>query len=489
MKGIAAFDMISLLASLSGIIALFLCGKEKVRRDIKLMIMGLLFLIILYDFSLFVEWSGLTDKLDPYEDLMGAMIPMMWAFLFYAFIQKTNNIDLVESIEKIKSINNELRIAKEKAEESDKLKSAFLANVSHEIRTPMNGILGFAELLKRQEMKGPKYKEYINLIEQSGTRMLNIINDQINISKIEAGQMEVTLENTNINDLLQHIYLFFKPEAEKRGLLFSYASGLSGEECRLTTDKTKLNQVLSNLINNALKYTEKGRVDFGCTRAGNRIEFFVSDTGIGIPHDLQDKIFERFRQVNLDTHSAHEGSGLGLTISKAYLEKLGGKIWLRSKPGEGSVFYFSLPCNNLPAETQQQAMNAENYTAFAEKITMLIAEDDDIGFFYLNELLSLNGIRILRARNGKEAVSMCKDYPEIKMVLMDIKMPVMNGWEAIEQIRKLRPALPVIIESAYAMNEDRERALKAGCDGYLSKPIRQDELDSVIRKYVGEKSG
>lgn len=486
MKGIAAVDMISLLASVSGIIFLFLCKTDKIRRDIRFMIIGLLFLVILYDFSLFVEWSGISDKLDPYEDLIGAMIPMMWVFLLYALIQKGNNIDLVNSLEQIKSINHELLTAKEKAEESDRLKSAFLANVSHEIRTPMNGILGFAALLKNPELKGSKQQEYINLIQQSGNRMLNIIKDLIDISKIEAGQIEVKIENTRVNDLLKSICLFFRPEAEKKGLILVHASEMKDEECCIMTDKTKLNQVLSNLVSNALKYTEKGRVELGCSRAGNFVEFFVRDTGIGISPEYLDLIFERFRQVNLNAPSAQGGSGLGLTISKAYVEMLGGKIRVLSKSGEGSVFYFDLPYNPPLKNNDQSETNAERITSHMKRTTILIAEDDDIGFIYLNELLSLNGLAVLRANDGREAVELVKEHPEIKLVLMDIKMPVMNGLEAIREIKAIRPELPLVVESAYAMNEDKERAIKAGCDGYLSKPIRQDELFTVIKKYFDD---
>jgi len=395
------------------------------------------------------------------------------------------NKELSESLEKIQSINLELRRAKEKAEESDQLKSAFLANMSHEIRTPMNGILGFAELLNKPDLKGEKQQEYIRLIQQSGKRMLNIINELIDISKIEAGQLDVKLENTDLEDLLRNLYLFYTPEAKKRGLSLLLSSSLEGEEKQIVTDKTKLVEILSNLISNAMKYTEKGRIDFGCSRAGNTVEFFVKDTGIGIPPDFHEKIFERFRQVNLNTSTSAEGSGLGLTISRAYVEKLGGKIGVYSKPGEGSVFTFSLPYHKPIPEKQVQKTEDDILSHDFGKITLLVADDDDIGFLYLHELLNLNNMTILRARNGKNAVELCRDHPEIKMVFMDIKMPVMNGLDAIRLIRQFRKDLPIIIQTAYARIEDREEALKAGCDEYLSKPIKQEELFTFLRKYIG----
>ncbi|MBN2275925.1 MAG: response regulator [Bacteroidales bacterium] len=638
MKSVAVFDLISFLVTLSGMIVLLWIRKKRINRDIKLLIIGLLFLIILYDFSLFVEWSGITDELDPYEDLIGAMIPMMWAFLFYAFIQKIGNIDLLESenrldmalkgtraglwdwniqsghviynerwaeiigyklkeigplnketwtnhvhpddlkksdellekhfdgqtpfyeceirmqhkngewiwvmdrgmvierdnegkpvrmtgtyiditkqkstekklneqieknqainkkyfdqnkelmasIEHIKSINQELITAKERAEESDRLKSAFLANMSHEIRTPMNGILGFASLLNSRKLDESKKQKYIALIRESGIRMLNIINDLIDISKIEAGQIEVQFARVNIKEILDEMYLFFKPEAEKRGLVFSYSSTLTDEDNMMITDITKLKQILSNLINNALKYTDKGKIDFGCSRAGNSVEFFVRDTGVGIPGDLREKVFERFRQVDLNVHRAKEGTGLGLTISKAYLEKMGGNIWMQSKPGEGSVFYFSIPYGNTLNDTQHKDSVSEDIIRYRQKATVLVAEDDEIGFIYLKELLSFYDISVLRANNGKEAVEMCKNNDEIQLVFMDIKMPEMDGLEAIQHIKQVRKSLPVIVQSAYAMNEDKERARKAGCEDYLTKPIKQNELNSVIKKYFDD---
>ncbi|MBN1413761.1 MAG: response regulator [Bacteroidales bacterium] len=634
MKGIAYLDLVSLLASFSGIVVILFSGKYKIRTDIKLLLMGLLLILLLYYLSLFIEWYGITNALDPYEDLIGAFIPMMWAFIFYAFIQKISNVDLLESekqldmalkgtraglwdwntqtgnimlnerwgemigynlteleplnintwdnlihpddlaiakellqqhfngelefyecevrlkhkngkwiwvmnrgmviewdkkgkparmtgthidiskqkqvekelkeliernqainekylsqnreltasIEQIKSINKELLQAKEKAEESDRLKSAFLANMSHEIRTPMNGILGFAQLLRNPQLEGDKQQVYINLIQQSGQRMLNIINDLIDISKIEAGQLEVKFDIVDVKDLLQNLYLFFKSEAGKKGLSFSFSNRLANEENQIITDKTKVYQILSNLINNAIKYTESGEINFGCVRAGNTIEFYIRDTGIGIPREYHEKVFERFRQVNTNFPVSQEGSGLGLTISKAYVEKLGGKIWVQSRPGEGSVFSFSVPVDTSVKEVRHQKAYSGSTAHDFGNIVILIVEDDEVSFIYLSELLRINNISTLHARNGKEAIELCKEHPEIKMVLMDIKMPVMNGIEAIQPIKKIRKELPVIVQTAYITGDDKEITLKAGADDYLTKPIREEELFSIIRK-------
>jgi len=256
----------------------------------------------------------------------------------------TNFVSIGEDISVKKQIENELILAKEKAEESDRLKSAFLANISHEIRTPMNGILGFAELLKEPTLDPEVQREYLDIIEKSGQRMLNIINDLIDISKIEAGQMTLRIKRTNVNKLLHDLHLFFLPEVNNKNLDFDFCCDLPEEECVIDTDPTKLNQILTNLIKNAIKFTEKGSIKFGCKKAGGKLDFYVTDTGLGIPPDQNELIFERFRQSTINNLSRQfEGAGLGLAISKAYVEMLGGSIGIISEVGTGSTFYFDLP--------------------------------------------------------------------------------------------------------------------------------------------------
>jgi hypothetical protein len=239
----------------------------------------------------------------------------------------------------------ELILAKEHAEESDKLKSAFLANISHEIRTPMNGILGFSELLKEPGLSGDQQQEYIRIIEICGARMLNIINDIIDISKIESGLMTVNKKDTNINEEIEFIYIFFKPQVEEKGMQFLFKNTLSNKEATIKTDSEKLNSILTNLVKNAIKYSNEGTIEFGYIKKDTIIEFYVKDTGIGIPKDRQLAIFERFIQADIADKMAQQGAGLGLSISKAYVEILGGKIWVESEEGIGSTFYFTLPYN------------------------------------------------------------------------------------------------------------------------------------------------
>jgi signal transduction histidine kinase len=237
----------------------------------------------------------------------------------------------------------QLQEAKRKAEESNLLKSAFLANMSHEIRTPMNGILGFAELLKEPDLTGDKQQKYNKIIEKSGLRMLNIINNIIDISKLESGLMEVSPMKSNIIEQMEYIYNFFKPEIESKRLQFLLKSTLSAKEAIITIDREKLYAIMTNLVKNAIKFTNEGSIVFGCDKVGDYLEFFVKDTGIGIPEDRQEAIFDRFIQADIEDKMVNQGAGLGLSISKAYVEMLGGKIRVESAQGKGSTFYYTIP--------------------------------------------------------------------------------------------------------------------------------------------------
>ena len=389
-----------------------------------------------------------------------------------------------------KKAENDLIAALKKAEESDRLKSAFLANMSHEIRTPMNGILGFTNLLKEPELTGEKKKKYIKIIENSGERMLNIINDLIDISKVETGQMEVSISETNVNEQIEYVYTFFIPEVEKKGIQLFFKNTLPTQEAIIKTDREKIYAILTNLIKNAIKYSNDGTIEFGYEKKGKYLEFFVIDTGIGIPKDRQQAIFDRFVQAYVEDKRAFEGVGLGLSISKAYVEMLGGKIWVESKEGKGSQFYFTIPYNYNTKEisTTKNEVSETKLMSQLKNLTILIVEDNETADTYISIIVKNISKRVLHAKTGTEAVVLCRKNPDIDLILMDIRMPEMNGYEATRQIREFNKDVVIIAQTAYALSGDRKKALESGCDDYISKPIYKDKLIELIGKYLNKKS-
>lgn len=381
----------------------------------------------------------------------------------------------------------ELIKAKEKAEESDMLKSAFLANMSHEIRTPMNGILGFAELLKEPDLTGDEQLEYIELINKSGKRMLNIINDIIDISKIEAGLMKLNLTQSNISEQLEYIYTFFKPEAEDKGLNLFVKNSLPNKEEMLYTDREKLYAVLTNLVKNAIKFTRKGEIEIGCTLKGSFLEFYVKDTGIGIPKDRQHAIFERFIQADIEDRMAFQGAGLGLSISKAYLKMLGGKIWVESEEDKGSTFYFTLPYDiNKNHEFVEQIPADNENKKNIRNLNILVVEDDEVSEILLNKSIKSISKEVFKANTGVEAVHIVRSNPDLDLILMDIRLPEMGGYEAVSQIRQFNKNVVIIAQTAFGLSGDKEKAIEAGCNDYISKPIDKIELLNLIHKYFSE---
>ncbi|MBK6967105.1 MAG: PAS domain S-box protein [Bacteroidales bacterium] len=349
----------------------------------------------------------------------------------------THFVGIKTDITASKKIKEELINAKEQAEESDRLKSAFLANMSHEIRTPMNGILGFTELLKTPGLTGEEQQEYIQIIKKSGDRMLNIINDIIDISKIESGQMSVSVSDTNVNEVIEYIFNFFKPETEQKGVRFSYFAGLPVDDAVIKTDREKIYAILTNLVKNAIKFTKTGFIEFGYIRKDKNLEFFVSDSGTGIPDEHKSFIFERFRQGSESLIRNYEGAGLGLSISKAYIELLGGEIWVESEPGKGSAFYFNIPYNAEKTEgfSVRVVNPSEDSDARAAGFKILIVEDDEISDMFLNITLKNLSRGILHAATGQEALDIVKENPDLDLVLMDIKIPVFDGYETTRRIR------------------------------------------------------
>jgi PAS domain S-box-containing protein len=409
-------------------------------------------------------------------------------------------IGTIQDITERKQIEEELLIAKEKAEESDRLKSAFLANMSHEIRTPMNGILGFAELLKEPNLTGEEKLEFIGIIEKSGVRMLNIINDIIDISKIESGLMKVSLSETNINEKMKFIYTFFKPEAESKKILLSHTNSLLSKEIIIKTDQEKIYAILTNLVKNALKFTQTGTIEMGYNLKAVKpkkvgmsgylfepyeIEFFVKDTGSGIDKEHIAIIFERFRQSSESLTRNYEGAGLGLSISKAYVEMLGGKIWVESEVGIGSTFYFTIPYNGAEFTTETETITHPIAEEKGEikKLKILIAEDDEISAKLLTRTTKTIGKEVLRVRTGAEAIEICKNNPDIDLILMDIQMPEMDGYKTTQLIREFNKDVIIIAQTAYALSSDLDKAIASGCTDYISKPVNKVELLVLLQKY------
>jgi PAS domain S-box-containing protein len=465
--------------------------KQYVKKNSDLLWGSLISTAIRDDDGKVLYYLAMVQDITDHKNAEEALKKQNLEYLALNKVYLAQNEELIKSLKRIKDINTELEKAKEKAEESDKLKTAFLANMSHEIRTPMNGILGFADLLKEPNITGKQKQRYLQIIQQSGQRMLDIINDLIDISKIEAGQIEIKHEKTNINQLLNSLYIFFNPETQKKGLNLEYTNGLSGNKSIIKTDRTKLGQVISNLIKNAIKYTNEGGINFGYTLKEKAkdgkykyLEFFVKDTGIGIEPDVKDKIFERFWQANVTDTKVYEGTGLGLSISRAYIKMLGGDIWVKSKPGSGSAFHFTIPYSLTRESGQPKKYKDLLEGKTHQDMTILIAEDDLTSFIFLREILKSTGANILHARDGGKAVEIIKSNPDVTIVLMDLKMPVFGGLDATKQIKQLRPDLPVIAQTAFASPSDEKRSLDAGCDDYLVKPIKKELLIEKIAKYI-----
>lgn len=385
-----------------------------------------------------------------------------------------------------KNLEADLMAAITKAEESDHLKTAFLHNISHEIRTPMNAIVGFSGFLNDPDIEIEKKAHFANVIVQSSNQLMSIIDDIVLIATIEAGQEKINETEIVLNSVLQYEYEQFLSRSSEKGIELKCKPGLDNNQSGLITDETKLLQVISNLLVNAFKFTSKGHIYFGYTAKNNFLEFFVEDTGIGITKEMHAEIFQRFRQVDSSMSRQYGGSGLGLSISKAYIDLMGGKMWVESEEGKGSCFYFTIPYHKTNTHESNKTNINEEISMESENknMSILIAEDEDLNFLLIKELLRPFKLNIIRAENGVEAVSIASENETVELVLMDLKMPVMDGFEATKIIKEVRPGLKVIALTAYSLESDKSKAMLCGCSDVIVKPIQKDELYSKLKGFI-----
>jgi signal transduction histidine kinase/CheY-like chemotaxis protein len=384
----------------------------------------------------------------------------------------------------------QLEISKRKAEESDKLKSSFLANLSHEIRTPMNAIVGFSDLLDSPNLKDEDKRTYLNIIKKSGKNLVSIIEDLIEMSKIDAKQIVPNYKALDIQKCIEDLYNSIQVTIPKEKEIQFYIEECSDKmEGNIMTDEVKLNQILVNLITNAIKFTNKGYVAFGYTINKDKgvLEFKVTDSGLGIDENNLKVIFERFRRLEDDFSAESSGLGLGLSITKAYVEMLGGTILVDSKVGIGSVFSFTIPLvYDHSIKKIKPFYSLSSKRAFSKE-TILVAEDDSINFLLIKKILEQKNYTVLRASNGQEAVDMCKKSSAIDLVFMDMKMPILNGFQAFEKIKEILPNLPVIAQTAYSSSEDKEKMMQAGFTAYIMKPINKEKLFDLLESIFQKK--
>ena len=389
--------------------------------------------------------------------------------------------DVTDEIRSVQSAEAAARTA----EIANKNKTAFLANMSHEIRSPLNGIIGFSELLADKNLTDNERNRYLNIIQNNGNALISLLSDLIDISKLESGKLVLANRSFIPAKLLDELKYQFESSAQGKSdnvnLMFS--STKSFDSLEINSDPNRLRQILVNLITNAIKFTTKGRIEIGADFSGDEMMFWVKDTGIGIQGDNQQSIFERFRQVETPGASPVMGFGLGLAISKALVELLGGHLWVESLPEQGSLFVFTIKTNIVNTTMETTQFNNSSYPYDFKERTILIAEDIDFSFLYIEAVLRRTGVKILWAQNGKEAIEHVKTNQNIDLILMDMHMPVMNGYDATEAITKLRPEVPIIAQTAFVLPEDMKRCYAAGCTGYLAKPIRKEQLLNTLAEY------
>lgn len=380
--------------------------------------------------------------------------------------------------------NQILDQARKKAEENDQLKSAFLCNMSHEIRTPMNGIVGFAQLLSGPDIDLRKQKQYLDILNASCEQLLEVVNDILEISKIETGQIEINEQPVYLPSLLADLAETWKRKASAKNNIISLITPTDPEKLWVYADELKLSHLLGHLMSNAVKFTEFGSIELSCGIENDQFFLSVSDSGIGIPSDMHDVIFERFRKAESPQTYNYGGTGLGLAISKGYADNMGGHITLVSSEGRGSTFCYHQPYQYADIDGFTMVPDVIQPYVSLDGAVILVAEDELNNFMYINELLDAEGCKVYHATNGAEAVRIAEEFPDVDIVLMDINMPVMNGYDATFNIRKLRPTLPIIAQTALLSEREMKQFISAGFNTIISKPINKEKLIAAIMQYV-----
>ena len=418
-------------------------------------------------------------------------------------VLEKGNVSAIDSLKRIRgefryigklfeqNFNQKIQLekTKKKAEESDKLKSAFLMNLSHEIRTPMNAIMGFSDLLLKKDLKEDEKEEYLKIIQKSGKNLIDIIDDLVEMSKIDSDLIEPKYSSIDLKNMIQATFESIKVTVPSyKNIDFKLIAPKDATTQNVVTDVVKLNQVITNLLTNAIKFTDEGFVvlDYDFDFKKNQIHFTVKDSGKGIPDELQETIFSRFNKVDFISDQDNKGLGLGLAISKAYIEMLGGTISLKSEVGVGSTFSFSIPLL-FDFETVHEAEPIYENISLGDEEIILVAEDDNINYLLIEKLLKLLNFKVVRAKNGQEAVEICKQNKEVDLILMDIKMPSVDGHEAFTKIREFNKDIPIVAQTSYSFPEEIEKINQTGFNDFISKPIDKDKLYIIIRKYIQNK--
>lgn len=374
-------------------------------------------------------------------------------------------------ISNLKTKEQELILVRQRAEAGEQFRSKFIANISHELRTPMNAIMGFSELLSGAAAEPEKQNAYIQTIRENCRLLQQLVDDILEISEIEAGLSEPSSDSVCLNDVLDELYDVYYHRAAKKNVSLLVGKLLPNHACTIVTDYSKLFKALNNVLSNAVKFTFSGHIKLYYEMLEDKVRFVVEDTGIGIKPDLQEHVYKIFSRL-ADQTEEYGGTGVGLSTAKSYVAILGGKIWFESELGKGTHFFLEIP-------------RIADHKAEAKAIpTLLVAEDDDTNYLYIKESLCNEGYNLLRAYDGLEAIRLVKEHPEIRLVLMDIRMPALNGINTTFEIKKIRPDLPVIMQTAHAMNESKMKARTAGCQDYLSKPIKKEVLIRTVRYWL-----